>query len=139
MFKTFETLAAAESSNLPFAIYWHGDSEGYCSGSFLEISNFVPAGATFSLIGVHTIWGMVVNFDKQVSVIFDAPISASDAWAQVTDEWEVAEMDRITESEIEVCHKAMLQAIELGLSEEEYSGISLDEPEADDAPEYFGA
>jgi hypothetical protein len=138
MFKTFETLAAAEASGSPFAIYWHGDSEGYCSGSFLEISNFIPAGATFSLIGVHTIWGMVVNFDDKPSVIFDAPISAKDAWSQVTDEWEVAEMD-ISEDEIQACHKAMLQAIELGISEEEYSGISLDEPEADDAPEYFGA
>jgi hypothetical protein len=138
MFKTFETLAAAEASG-PFAIYWHGDSEGYVSGSFLEISNFIPAGATFSLIGVHTIWGMVVNFDDKPSVMFEAPISASDAWAQVTDEWEVAEMDRRNEDEIQACHKAIIQAIELGISEEEYSGISLDEPEADDAPEYFGA
>jgi hypothetical protein len=81
MFQTFDTLADAEASKLPFAIYWHGDEEGYCSGSFLEISNFIPAGATFSLIGIHTVWGMTLNFDKQVSIMFEAPISASDAWA----------------------------------------------------------
>ena len=74
MFQTFDTLAAAEASGQPFAIYWHGDNEGYCSGSFLEISNFIPAGATFSLIGVHTVWGMTLNFDKQVSMMFEAPI-----------------------------------------------------------------
>jgi len=123
MFKTFETLAAAEASKLPFAIYWHGDSEGYCSGSFLEISNFIPAGATFSLIGVHHVWGMVMNFDKAPSIIFESPISGKDAWSQITDELEVAEMDRVSEGEIQACHKAMLQAIQ---SEE-------------DAPEYFGA
>jgi hypothetical protein len=98
MFKTFETLAAAEASDQPFAIYWHGDDECYCSGSFLEISNFVPAGATFSLIGIHTVWGMTLNFDKQVSMMFEAPISASDA-AQITDEIEIAEMDRQAETD----------------------------------------
>lgn len=99
MFQTFDTLAAAEASGQPFAIYWHGDNEGYCSGSFLEISNFIPAGATFSLIGIHTVWGMTVNFDKQASIMFKAPISASDAWAQITDEIEIAEMDRQAEIE----------------------------------------
>lgn len=119
MFKTFETLAAAEATNLPFAIYWHGDSEGYCSGSFLEISNFIPAGATFSLIGVHTIWGMVMNFDKAPSIIFEAPISGKDAWSQITDELEVAEMDRHDEANIE----SMIGCL----------------TEGDNSPEYFGA
>ncbi len=123
MFKTFETLAAAEASG-PFAIYWHEDSEGYCSGSFLEISNFIPAGATFSLIGVHTIWGMVMNFDISMpSIMFDAPISAKDAWSQITDELEVAEMDRHDEANI----GAILDCL-MG-----------DRSESDDAPEYFGA
>jgi hypothetical protein len=122
MFKTFETLAAAEASG-PFAIYWHGDSEGYCSGSFLEISNFIPAEATFSLIGVHTIWGMVMNFDDKPSMIFEAPISAKDAWSQITDELEVAEMDRHDEANIE----SMLDCL-MG-----------DRSEGEDSPEYFGA
>lgn len=114
MFKTFETLAAAEASKLPFAIYWHGDNEAYCSGSFLEISNFIPAGATFSLIGVHHVWGMVMNFDKQVSIMFEAPISASDAWAQITDEIETAEMDRQTEIEEQDCWNAIHHPDNLG-------------------------
>ena len=114
MFQTFETLAAAESSNLPFAIYWHGDNEGYFSGSFLEISNFIPAGATFSLIGVHTVWGMTLNFDKQVSMMFQAPISASDAWAQITDEIEIAEMNRRAEIEEMDCWYAIHHPDNLG-------------------------
>jgi hypothetical protein len=124
MFKTFETLAAAEASGSPFAIYWHGDSEGYCSGSFLEISNFVPAGATFSLIGVHTIWGMVMNFDISMpSIIFEAPISGKDAWSQITDELEVAAMDQHDEANIE----SMIDCLMGDLTE------------GDNSPEYFGA
>lgn len=114
MFQTFETLAAAEASKLPFAIYWHEDNEGYCSGNFLEISNFVPAGATFSLIGVHTVWGMTLNFDKQVSMMFQAPISASDAWAQITDEIEIAEMNRRAEIEEMDCWYAIHHPDNLG-------------------------
>lgn len=114
MFQTFDTLAAAEASGQPFAIYWHGDEEGYCSGSFLEISNFIPAGATFSLIGVHTVWGMTLNFDKQVSMMFEAPISGADAWAQITDEIEVAEMDRIAEIEAQDCWDAIHHPDNLG-------------------------
>ena len=74
MFQTFDTLAAAEASKLPFAIYWDGDTEGYCSGSFLEISNFVPAGAAFSLIGVHHVRGELVNFGKAPIIMFEAPM-----------------------------------------------------------------
>lgn len=114
MFQTFDTLAAAEASGQPFAIYWHVDNEAYCSGSFLEISNFIPAGATFSLIGVHTVWGMTLNFDKQVSMMFRAPISESDAWAQITDEIEIAEMERQSEIEEMDCWYAIHHPDNLG-------------------------
>jgi hypothetical protein len=103
MIKTFETLAAAEASGQPFAIYWHGENKGYCSGSFIEISNFIPkkgARPEFLLSGVHNVQGNSLNFDEVPFIIFDAGISESDAWAQIQAAFDQEEKEKRDQIEL---------------------------------------
>ena len=103
MFKTFETLADAKASGAPFAIYWHGDDKGYCSGSFLEISNFVPkVGALpeFILYGVHKVGDADIDFAQCPGVVFDAGICETSALIQINAALAEAERDRKDQIEL---------------------------------------
>jgi hypothetical protein len=103
MFQTFETLAAAEDSKLPFAIYWHGHKKGYVSGSFQEISNFVPKGGIypeFLLVGIHAIQGNSLDFEKVPFIIFEAGVSESDAWAQIQAAFDQEEKEKRDQIEL---------------------------------------
>jgi len=103
MFKTFETLADAKASGAPFAIYWHGDRKGYCSGSFLEISNFVPkVGALpeFVLYGIHKVGDESIDFAQCPGVVFYAGIGETAALIQINAALAEAERDRQAQSEL---------------------------------------
>jgi hypothetical protein len=103
MIKTFETLADAKASHAPFAIYWHGDHKGYCSGSFPEISSFVPkVGALpeFTLYGIHKVGGVDIDFAQCPGVVFYAGIDETSALIQINAALAEAERDRQAQSEL---------------------------------------
>ncbi len=103
MIKTFETLAEAKASHAPFAIYWNGDSKGYCSGSFLEISNCVPkVGALpeFVLCGIHKVGGVDIDFAQCSGVVFYAGIDETSALIQINAALAEAERDRKDQIEL---------------------------------------
>ena len=86
MIRKFENLADAKASHAPFAIYWNGNDKGYCSGSCLEISNFVPkVGALpeFVLYGVHKVGGVDIDFAQCPGIVFDAGIDEAAALIQI--------------------------------------------------------
>ena len=103
MIRKFETLADAKASHAPFAIYWHGDDKGYCSGSFSEISNFVPkVGALpeFVLYGVHKIGDVDVDFAQCPGIVFDAGIGETAALIKIKAAFAEAERHRKDQAEL---------------------------------------
>ena len=109
MIRKFENLADAKASNSPFAIYWHGDDKGYCSGNFLEISNFVPKVGElpeFALYGIHKIGDVDIDFAQCPGVVFDAGIGETSALIQINAALAEAERDRQAQVELAACWDA---------------------------------
>jgi hypothetical protein len=109
MVKTFETLAEAKASHAPFAIYWHGNDKGYCSGSFSEISSFVPkVGALpeFTLYGVHKVGDESIDFAQCPGIVFDAGIDETSALNQIKAALAEAERDRKDQIELAAAWEA---------------------------------